>query len=346
MNEENEQEATPISIVIPPKTTHWCVWMVHPGNRLEKLSHKETTRSARETRWELSELQEPDGSLSLGEDDSVFDERWGWGTYIIGWYGVDQEGKFTSLGKTPAFVIGEPSHEEEEPDENEFEDEDQDGSVEEEDREPSAPRAARGVPSVASAATPDIFGGLIGSTPPPRGGAPAAVAGAPQVPPIPVPIPATSASGMADPLPASLTLFSFHQAQAAAARAEARADQELSLRRFEIEQRASVERQRMMHEQEIERTRQFYKEMSRGSEQASPTETLRQLRDMLEEVEERIEERLEQRLAVAMGAGGAPGQDTSTAGAIIGAIKDASPMIMPMIQNAIGGGNTSGGSSS
>src|ERR1044071_6856543 len=320
----NETEPNPI--VIPKGATHWSAFLVWPDHR-EKLSFKETTRSPRETRWAIQEILSAEGGLKLDE----FIERWGEGTFVIKWWGTDQEGRISSLGDTPPFVLGEPTHEATEDDAEEEEEYGPDSEQPETDASTS--------PRIVSAPLPSLMGD-VGSASGAVGNG-AAAPGTVALPPLPPPLPPSSG---ADPLAASMALFQMHWQMAERARAEARADAELSLRRYEIDRRESLERQRMLHEQELERNRAFYREIQRGSQNNhDPMAMMREMRNMVQEEMESIEERIEQR-----GEGGNRMQNgQSTADAVIGALKEAAPMVMPMIQSAMGGGNgTQGGSSS
>lgn len=325
----NDTESSPNPVQVPKDTTHFSAYMIWPDHQ-EKLSFKETSRSPRETRWPLTDILSADGTLNLDE----FIERWGEGTFVIQWLGTDQEGRFSSLGKTPPFVLGQPTHEE---DEENGEDGEDDGTESEDrsetDVETSArPRLVTGV-SLGDPLGSPLSSAGNGATAPAPSHVPL-----PMAPP-PLPVPAT------DPLAASMALFQFHWQMAERARAEARADQELAIRRYEIDRREALERQRMLHEQELERNRLFYKELQKGSgsNEASPMAMMRELREMVSDEMQAIEERVAER-----GGGGSPSNagGGTTAGAVIDALKEAMPIALPMIQSAMGGGNgTAGGQS-
>lgn len=330
MTNENAEENGTDKLVLPGQTTHWACYMIWSDHE-ERLSYKATSRSPRETRHPVTELLTPQGEINFGE----LVERYGEGSFRLQFYGTDAEGRFSSLGKSPVFVLGEPTHEPDEEDEEDEEEEEDDGPKGEDRPEAGATSSPRFV------MPPNPLGDPLGGSPSSSGNGHVAPPPLP-LPPVgsatPIPVPTT------DPLAASLALFQFHMGIAAQARAEAHAQAELAIRRYEIDKRDALERARMQHEAELERQRMFYKEIQKGGgERMDPMAMMREVREMVADEIQAVEERVAER-------GGGNAQQNAnggtTAEAVIGALKEAMPIALPMIQSAMGGGNGGAGGQS
>jgi hypothetical protein len=298
------------STLTPPKiATHWRARYCSLPEEGEKagpygLYHEKLAYdgpNGRAAVWPIAEFS----SEEVGD-------RWGDGTYVIIWCKHSKEPGMSgtsihTFGKD-VLVVGRPSHL---PDEEDDEDEEE-GDTEPEAAEPEA-EAVAAPPRRARSEAPPL------PRPPKMGYAQ-----------IPLTTPIAPQGGMhMDPFATLHYLLEL----ARSTRAEARQEAEFAIKRYEIDTKASLDRERMANERILAQQQQFYRETKRGGGEALDA------RDVARELEEVVEDKLDAmkeeviRELKGGGAQDAPGPSTAQ---IVGEIVQQATGAVPGLMQAYG----------